>query len=308
MSQTTSDILMIRPASFGFNEQTAGSNAFQQNNTELEQVQQKAAQEFDSFADLLKSKGVNVTIINDTAEPQKPDAIFPNNWVSFHDNGDVILYPMQAENRRYERREDAIRLLKSQFTVNHVVDLSRFELEDKFLEGTGSIVLDRDNKIAYACLSPRTNLEVLNAFCEYLHYTAVTFAATDAGQQAIYHTNVMMCVGSKFAVVCLDSITNIDEKQAVIDSLQRNGKTIVSITLEQMNHFAGNMLEVKSIDGKRLLVMSKSAHNSLTPEQIAKLGKYTEIVSADLTTIETIGGGSARCMLAEVHLPVKNQS
>jgi hypothetical protein len=298
---------MIRPASFGFNEQTAGSNAFQQNNTELQQVQQEATLEFDSFADLLKSKGVNVTIINDTPEPQKPDAIFPNNWVSFHDNGDVILYPMQAENRRYERREDAIRTLESRFHVNHVIDLSRFELEDKFLEGTGSMVLDRDNKIAYACLSPRTDLEVLNAFCEYLHYTAVTFNAIDASQQAIYHTNVMMCVGSHFAVVCLDSITNTNEKQVVIDSLQHTNKTIISITLEQMNHFAGNMLEVQSNDGESLLVMSQSAHNSLTQEQIAKLEEHTEIVSADLTTIETIGGGSARCMLAEVHLPTKDQ-
>ncbi|CAM3765451.1 citrulline utilization hydrolase CtlX [Mucilaginibacter galii] len=303
MSQTTSNILMIRPASFGFNEQTAESNAFQKNNSNLKLVQEKVTQEFNSFADLLKSKSLDVTVIDDTADPQKPDAIFPNNWVSFHDNGDVILYPMQAENRRWERREDVVRKLEHRFKVNHMIDLSRFELENKFLEGTGSMVLDRENKIAYACLSPRTNEEVLNSFCDYLHYTPVTFTATDAARQAIYHTNVMMCVGSKFAVICLDSIQDETEKETVIASLNMTGKEIVGITLEQMNHFAGNMLEVQNTGGESLLVMSKSAHQSLTAEQVAVLEKYTEIVSADLTTIETIGGGSARCMLAEVHLP-----
>jgi hypothetical protein len=306
MSQTTSNILMIRPASFGFNEQTAGSNAFQ-NNTDLQQVQQKVTQEFNNFAELLKSKGINVTVIDDTPEPQKPDAIFPNNWVSFHDNGDVILYPMQAENRRWERREDVVRKLEDRFKVNHMIDLSRFELENKFLEGTGSMVLDRENKIAYACLSPRTDVEVLKAFCEYLHYNPVTFSAADASQQAIYHTNVMMCVGKEFAVICLDSIQNSTEKETIINSLINTGKDIVSITLEQMNRFAGNMLEVQSTHGKSLLVMSKSAHQSLTAEQLTTLEKYTEIVSADLNTIETIGGGSARCMLAEVHLPLQVQ-
>lgn len=304
MSQTTSNILMIRPASFGFNEQTVGSNAFQQKNADLQQAQQKAGQEFNNFAELLKGKGVNVTVIDDTVEPPKPDAIFPNNWVSFHDNGDVILYPMQAENRRWERREDVIRKLEDRFNVNHIIDLGRFELENKFLEGTGSMVLDRENNIAYACLSPRTNVEVLNTFCDYLHYTLVTFTATDAGQQAIYHTNVMMCVGSKFSVICLDSIRDATEKEIVTTSLQNTGKEIISITRDQMNRFAGNMLEVKNTEGKSLLIMSKSAYQSLTENQIKTLEKYTEIVSADLTTIETIGGGSARCMLAEVHLPM----
>jgi len=214
---------------------------------------------------------------------------------------------MQAENRRQERREDAVRKLENRFAINHIIDLSRFELEDKFLEGTGSMVLDRDNKIAYACLSPRTHINVLNAFCEYLHYKPVTFTATDARQQAIYHTNVMMCVGTAFAVICLDSIQDAAEKEAVIDSLNSTGKEIISITLEQMNHFAGNMLEMQNTEGKSLLVMSKSAHQSLTAKQVATLEKYTEIVSADLTTIETIGGGSARCMLAEVHLPLQVQ-
>ncbi len=297
---------MIRPASFGFNEQTAESNAFQQSQAAIPESAQAALKEFDAFADLLKSKGVDVHVINDTIEPHKPDAIFPNNWISFHDNGDVLLYPMQAENRRLERREDIVRKLEEQFTVKHIIDLSRFELENKFLEGTGSMVLDRENLIAYACISPRTDKEVLDAFCKHLNYTPVTFTATDAHQQAIYHTNVMMCVGKQFAVVCLDSIKDENERQTVTKSLTDAGKEIVDITLEQMNHFAGNMLEVQGTDGKSLLVMSKSAHQSLTTSQTDQLQQYAEIVSADLTTIETLGGGSARCMLAEIYLPAPN--
>ncbi len=297
---------MIRPASFGFNEQTAESNAFQQSQAAIPESAQAALKEFDAFADLLKSKGVDVHIINDTIEPHKPDAIFPNNWISFHDNGDVLLYPMQAENRRLERREDIVRKLEEQFTVKHIIDLSRFELENKFLEGTGSMVLDRENLIAYACISPRTDKEVLDAFCKHLNYTPVTFTATDAHQQAIYHTNVMMCVGKQFAVVCLDTIKDENERQTVTKSLTDAGKEIVDITLEQMNHFAGNMLEVQGTDGKSLLVMSKSAHQSLTTSQTDQLQQYAEIVSADLTTIETLGGGSARCMLAEIYLPAPN--
>jgi hypothetical protein len=304
MNQSASTILMIRPASFGFNEQTAESNAFQQNHSNQEQVQEQALKEFDAFAGLLKSKGVNVIVLKDTKEPQKPDAIFPNNWVSFHDNGDVLLYPMQAENRRLERREDIIRKLEDQFRVNHIIDLGRFEIDNKFLEGTGSMVLDRENKIAYACLSPRTDTDVLDTFCRHLQYKAVTFNAIDAKQQAIYHTNVMMCIGSKFAVICLDSIADDTEKQLVTQSLMDTHKEVVSISPEQMNQFAGNMLEVQSTDGKSLLVMSESAHRSLTHGQVNTLEQYTEIVSANLTTIETVGGGSARCMLAEVHLPV----
>ncbi len=307
MAQITSHILMVRPACFGFNEQTAESNAFQQKDSQLQQIQNKALQEFDAFYSLLTGKDVQVVVINDTAEPQKPDAIFPNNWVSFHENGDVLLYPMQAPNRRLERSEDIVRQLENTFKITHITDLSRFELENKFLEGTGSMVLDRQNKIAYACLSPRTDADVLNTFCKHLGYTAVAFTATDAKQQAIYHTNVMMCVGSHYAVICLDSITNPGEKQAVIQSLNNTGKEIVAISFGQMNQFAGNMLEVQSKGGKSLLVMSQSAHRSLTPGQLQVLEQYSEIVSADLSTIETIGGGSARCMLAEIHLPVLAQ-
>jgi hypothetical protein len=300
--QSTSNILMIRPVAFGFNTQTAESNAFQNRDDDQQAVQQKAQQEFDGFVDILRDNGVNVTVVDDTAEPHTPDSIFPNNWVSFHDNGDIFLYPMQAENRRLERREDIIRQLEDNFKANHVIDLSRFEVKNQFLEGTGSMVLDRESKIAYACLSPRTNAEVLKAFCDYTGYTAVTFDAFDQNGQAIYHTNVLMAIGSKFAVICLDSIANISEKEKVITSLKSTHKEIIDITFDQMNHFAGNMLEVKNTDGETLVVMSQAAYVSLTADQKTTLEKYGKLIYADINTIETNGGGSARCMMAEVHL------
>ncbi|MFA6249330.1 MAG: arginine deiminase-related protein [Mucilaginibacter sp.] len=306
MSQSTANILMIRPVAFGFNTQTAESNAFQNRDDDQQAVQQKAVQEFDVFVKVLRDNGVSVTVINDTPEPHTPDSIFPNNWVSFHDNGDIFLYPMQAGNRRLERREDIIRQLEETFKANHVIDLSRFEAKNQFLEGTGSMVLDRENKIAYACLSPRTNAEVLKAFCDYTGYKAVTFDAFDQNGQAIYHTNVLMAIGSKFVVICLDSITNEQEKEAVISSLKSTGKEIIDITFDQMNHFAGNMLEVKSANGGSLVVMSQAAYNSLTSEQKVGLEKYGKLVYADINTIETNGGGSARCMMAEVHLEVRD--
>ncbi|MFA6083071.1 citrulline utilization hydrolase CtlX [Mucilaginibacter sp.] len=304
MNQSTKNILMIRPVAFGFNVQTAQSNAFQNRDADQQLVQQKAQQEFDGFVAILKSNGVNVTVVDDTIEPHTPDSIFPNNWVSFHDNGDIFLYPMQADNRRLERREDIIRQLEENFKANHVIDLSRFEIKNQFLEGTGSMVLDRGNKIAYACLSPRTNAEVLKAFCDYTGYNAVTFNAYDQHGQAIYHTNVLMAIGSKFTVICLDSITNAHEKEIVIASLKETGKEIINITFDQMNQFAGNMLEVQNTAGETLIVMSRTAYASLTGEQKAALEKYGKLIYADINTIETNGGGSARCMMAEVHLPV----
>jgi hypothetical protein len=293
---------MIRPVNFGYNTQTAESNAFQNRDNDQQAVQQKALTEFDGFVDVLRHNGVNVTVISDTPEPHTPDSIFPNNWVSFHDNGDVILYPMQAANRRLERREDVIRRLEENFATNHVIDLSRFEVKDQFLEGTGSMVLDRENKIAYACLSPRTDAEVLKTFCDYMHYTAVTFDAFDQNGRAIYHTNVLMCIGTKFATVCLDSIHNNTDKQSIVNSLASYGKQIIDITFDQMNRFAGNMLEVKNDEGDSLIVMSQTAFNSLTGEQRSILEKYGKLVYADISTIEANGGGSARCMMAEVHL------
>ena len=298
---------MIRPVNFGYNEETAESNAFQNKDKNQQEVQEKALAEFNNFVAILRNHGVDVIVIDDNPEPYTPDSIFPNNWVSFHDDGNVFLYPMQAENRRLERREDIIAELEDNFKVHHIVDLSRYEEENKFLEGTGSMVLDRVNKIAYACLSPRTDKDVLAIFCEQEDYTAVCFDAADEKGKAIYHTNVLMCVGTQFAVICLDSIPNPHEKVVVIEYLKSTQKEIIEITFEQMNQFAGNMLEVKTKNDETLIVLSKSAFKALDDVQIAILEQYGKLVYADIHTIENNGGGSARCMMAEVHLPVENQ-
>jgi len=302
MTQSTNHLLMIRPVSFGFNEQTAGSNAFQ-NRDGANDAQQQALKEFDGFVQVLRDNGVDVTVIDDTKEPHTPDSIFPNNWVSFHSDGNIFLYPMQAENRRLERREDIISDLEDKFTVHRIEDMSHFEAEGKFLEGTGSMVLDRENKIVYACISPRTNKDVLAEFCRETGYTAVTFDAVDQNGQAIYHTNVVMGIGSDFAVVCLESIADATERELISKSLQENGKEIIDISFDQMNRFAGNILEVKNDKGEILIVMSQTAFNTFTSEQKTAMEKYGKLVHADIHTIEYIGGGSARCMMAEVHLP-----
>ena len=301
--QTTSSILMIRPVNFVFNEQTAVSNAFQNRHAEQQRVQDKALQEFDRFVNVLRENGIEVIVIDDTTEPHTPDSIFPNNWVSFHNDGTVFLYPMMAENRRLERREDIIMQLEDEFKVKHVIDLSYFERENKFLEGTGSMVLDRENKIAYACLSPRTDKEVLEAFSKDSGYKSVLFHAVDQNGMDIYHTNVLMCVGSSYAVICLDSIKDESEKKNILNSLQSTQKQIIAISFEQMNHFAGNMLEVQDKSGESLLVMSKSAWESLNYEQRTILSSFSKPIYSDISTIENNGGGSARCMMAEVHLP-----
>ena len=304
--QTTSTILMIRPVNFGFNEQTAGSNAFQNRNAEQQQVQDMALKEFDRLVNVLRENGVEVIVVDDTTEPHTPDSIFPNNWVSFHQDGTVFLYPMMAENRRLERREDIIMGLEDEFKIKHVIDLSRFEHEHKFLEGTGSMVLDRENKIAYACLSPRTDKEVMELFCKEIGYKPVLFHAVDENGMDIYHTNVLMCIGSRFAVICLDSIKDENEKNSVTSILKLTHKDIIAISFAQMNQFAGNMLELKNIAGDSLLVMSQNAYNSLSSNQKTGLEKYCRIVYADISTIENNGGGSARCMIAEVHLPLSS--
>ncbi|QEC65720.1 amidinotransferase [Mucilaginibacter ginsenosidivorans] len=294
---------MIRPVNFGFNEQTAGSNAFQNRNAEQEQVQARALKEFDNIVSVLCENGVDVIVVDDTSEPHTPDSIFPNNWVSFHGDGNVFLYPMMAENRRLERREDIIMRLEDRFNVKHVVDLSRFEHEHKFLEGTGSMVLDRENKIAYACLSPRTDKEVLDVFCKESGFKPVLFHAVDENAMDIYHTNVLMCVGSGFVVICLESIKDNGEKEQLLNSFKKTKKQVIDISFDQMNHFAGNMLEVENKLGESLVVMSKSAWNSLNYDQKAILSSFSKPVYADINTIESNGGGSARCMMAEVHLP-----
>lgn len=305
--QATKHLLMIRPVNFKFNEQTAENNKFQQASVQ-DDVHNQALIEFDGFVDILRKNGVDVTVVNDTVQPETPDSIFPNNWISFHDNGDIILYPMFSENRRAERRNDILETLKQRFEVANVTDLSTHEAQDIFLEGTGSLVLDRDYRTAYACLSLRTNKFALEKFCDATHYSSVTFDAVDQNNFPIYHTNVMMCIGDKFAVICLDSIPNPSERQSVIDSLSQHKKEIVEISFDQMNHFAGNMLQVKNNDGENLLVMSEQAYQSLTKAQITQLRQYCKLIYAPLYTIEQNGGGSARCMLAEVHLPLRGES
>lgn len=297
----TPHILMIRPVNFGFNAQTAGTNAFQVQGQEAE-AQEKAQQEFDGFVQLLHNNGADIIVVNDTQEPHTPDSIFPNNWISFHADGTVCLYPMYAENRRMERKPHVLEKLRERFIVERTYDLTHFEKDGLFLEGTGSMVLDRDLKIAYACLSPRTDKSVLEEWCRAMDYQPIVFDATDAAGQAIYHTNVVMCVADRYVVICLDALPKAEDRELVTNTIDQGGKELISITLDQMNHFAGNMLQIASIQGETLLVMSSQAYHSLTAEQVNRLRSYNRIIHAPLHTIETNGGGSARCMMAEVFL------
>jgi hypothetical protein len=301
--QTTNHLLMIRPVRFEYNAQTAVNNAFQEAGADQEMVRQLARQEFDAFVSKLQNAGVDVTVVNDTEDPHTPDSIFPNNWVSFHTDGTIVLYPMYAENRRLERKPHVLKAIEAKFKTGEVVDLSSYESQNIFLEGTGSMVLDRENKIAYACLSPRTDKQVLQAFCDRLGYKPAAFTSVDANGQEIYHTNVMMCVGDRYVVICLESIADEGERKMVEQTISASGKEIVQISYDQMNHFAGNMLQVQNNKGENLLVMSSQAFHSLTEEQVAPLEKYNPILHSSLNTIESNGGGSARCMMAEVHLP-----
>ena len=303
--QTTSHILMIRPVNFAFNSQTAVNNAFQIASDDRD-VHQKAIGEFDAFVDKLRSKKIDVIVVNDTPEPHTPDSIFPNNWISFHSNGDIILYPMFAENRRHERKPNVIAEIRSKFSISNTIDLSHYEQQHKFLEGTGSVVLDRDKKLAYACLSPRTDEKLFNEFCRMMKYEPVKFHAIDSKGKAIYHTNVLMCVAESYVVICLDSIPDSAERKMVEEKIVASGKELIEVTFEQMNHFAGNMLQVNDADGKKYIVMSTQAYESLTREQVSKLRSYNEIIFSSLDTIEKNGGGSARCMMAEVHLPLRH--
>lgn len=293
---------MLRPVRFGFNEQTASSNSFQIKQEQSAEIQKKALAEFDQMVDLLRQNKVNVMVIDDTLNPHTPDSVFPNNWISFHEDGRVALYPMEAENRRVERRMDILEQLKERFELKAIEDYTMGENRGQFLEGTGSMVLDRENRICYACLSPRTNLNLLQTFCLDFNYQLIYFEAFDKNNKPIYHTNVLMCVGSTFMLVCLDCISNQTQREQI---LQSNKKELITISLEQVAHFAGNMLELRAEDGEKLLIMSQQAYQSLQAEQVATLQKYCRILSADLQTIESNGGGSARCMIAEVFLPQK---
>lgn len=312
MKQITNTIMMIKPVGFRYNEQTAANNYYQQvlDNLTPEQTQENALNEFNVFVQKLRSVGVDVVVIEDTKTPDTPDSIFPNNWVSFHADGTIGLYPMCAENRRDERREDIFDSLVDdyQFHIEEIKDFTEFEEHDKYLEGTGSMVLDRENKICYAAISIRTDEIAVMQFCDEFGYKPICFIANqDVGgkRMPIYHTNVMMCVADQFAVICLDTIDNVAEREHVVEALTETGKEIIAITEVQKHRFAGNMLQV--MGEKPYLVMSNSAFSSLTAQQKATIEKYCSILHSSLDTIEACGGGSARCMMAEVFLPKQKQ-
>ncbi|MDG1394595.1 MAG: arginine deiminase-related protein [Flavobacteriaceae bacterium] len=308
MSQITNTVLMIRPVQFRMNEQTAVNNYYQkvEENTLPEAVNAKATQEFDAMVEKLKKAGIQVIVVSDTKDFDTPDSLFPNNWISFHENGTIGLYPMFAENRRLERKESIIEAIESEgFTINNVVDYTAAEKEGYFLEGTGSILLDRSNQKAYCALSARADEELFIEFCEDFEYTPIVFSAyqtVNERREKIYHTNVMMCLGATFAVVCLASIDDKKERKNLIKHLQEDGKKIIEISEDQVNNFAGNMLQLKGADDRSYLVMSQSALDSLRPAQVELLEVHATIIASTLDTIESCGGGSARCMMAEVFL------
>ena len=309
MHQATNSILMIRPVNFRMNEQTAVNNYYQKVLKDLlpATVNQKAQQEFDAFVEKLRGFGVEVVVLSDTKELDTPDSIFPNNWVSFHADATVALYPMFAENRRLERREDVLEELeKNGFLIENIVDYTSAEDEQVYLEGTGSMILDRENKKAYCALSPRADEDLFIEFCEDFEYTPVVFTSyqtVDNKREAIYHTNVMMCVAETFAVVCLSTIDDKSERKNLLKSLKEDKKQVIDITEEQVTSFAGNMLQVKGANDELFLVMSQAAHDCLTQSQISQINRHCKIISSSLATIEACGGGSARCMMAEVFLP-----
>ncbi|MCO6481100.1 MAG: amidinotransferase [Phaeodactylibacter sp.] len=298
---------MIRPAHFGYNEETALNNAFQvmDKSLGLREVRQGAIREFDAFVEKLRSAGVDVIVVEDTDTPVKLDAVFPNNWVTFHEDGRVVTYPMNAPTRRLERREDVLELLGERFQLGDHLRLEHYEEMGMYLEGTGSLILDRPNRIAYACLSPRTDEHLLDDFCDRLGYEKVAFIAVDANGQEIYHTNVMMALGESFVVVCLESVRAEGERNRLLKKFAETDKEVIEISLDQMMAFAGNMLQVRSQDGTPYLVMSEQAYKSLRPEQLEQIEKHSKILYSPLYVIEKYGGGSARCMMAEIFLPEK---
>jgi hypothetical protein len=305
--QTTSTILMVRPANFGFNPETAANNAFQTDDKSLtvNEIQERALTEFDKMVNILRGRAINVLVAEDSSSPVKTDAIFPNNWLTSHEDGTMILYPMFAPSRRLERSEAIQNKLQKEFKVTNKIHFEHYEGIERYLEGTGSMILDRQNEICYACISPRTNRSLLDDWCDTMHFKRVAFTAVDGAGQEIYHTNVMMALGETFVVICLETITDESEKMNLIKHFETTKKDIVDISLEQMQHFAGNMLQVRNDFGETFLVMSQQAFDSLNTAQIAHIQRHTEILSADIKTIETYGGGSARCMMAEIFFEKK---
>lgn len=292
-------IMMIEPCSFGFNEETAKNNYFQRNSN-IAHAQEKALAEFKAFVKKLEENNIEVLEVKDTPLPMTPDSIFPNNWISLHEGGYMVLYPMFANNRRQERKQSVIDAVKEHVAIHEIIDLSYFEKSDQFLEGTGSMVLDRENKIAYACISQRTDKDLFSTFCMKMGYTPMLFHAADQRGNPIYHTNVLMCMADNYVVICMDTIYQEEEKQLLLEQFRQTHKEVVEISQDQMEHFCGNMLQVKNSKGEPYLVMSSQAYNHLEPEQIKKLEAYQPIIHSDITTIETLGGGSARCMMAEL--------
>jgi len=309
MSQATNSILMIRPINFGYNEETAQDNHYQIKELPHKNVNERAQKEFDNMVFNLRQNGVSVHVFQDDENEYTPDSIFPNNWVSFHENGDVGLYPMCAENRRMERRPEVLDFLENEgFTISNIVDYSSAESENKFLEGTGSMILDRENRLAYCSISNRSNEDLFIEFCEDFEFTPIifnSFQTVGNKRLPIYHTNVMMCVATDYVIVCLDSIDDKKQRKNVSSFIKDSGKKLIEISENQVESFAGNMLELVNDKGESILVMSKSAEDSLNENQKNIITKYSRIISSDINTIETCGGGSTRCMMAEIFLPKK---
>ena len=295
------EILMVRPYQFYFNQQTAANNFFQ-SNVNIENANELAIAEFDAMVEKLRAHQIKVNVVQDTKDPSTPDSIFPNNWVSTHEGGTLCLYPMFAENRRAERKSTVLDFLESNYKIENTLDLTDLEKEGIFLEGTGSMVLDHQNKLAYGCLSERLDKNAFYEWCDKMQFKAIAFKAVDDKAQPIYHTNVMMCMGDQFVVICLDSIPNEKEKQMLVDSFDQTNKEVITISQDQLNHFAGNMLQVFDINEKPHLIMSEQAHTSLDPAQVKSLEKYNPILPISIPTIEALGGGSTRCMMAEIYL------
>ena len=294
------ELLMVRPYQFYFNQQTAANNFFQ-SDIDIENANELALAEFDTMVEQLRAHQIKVNVVQDTKDPSTPDAIFPNNWVSTHHNGTLCLYPMFAENRRAERKSTVINFLHSNYKIQDVLDLTELEKEGTFLEGTGSMVLDHQNKIAYGCLSERLDKATFTNWCHKMQFKPITFKAVDDKAQPIYHTNVMMCVGNQFVVICLESIPNELEKQILLECFLQTNKEVITISQDQLNHFAGNMLQVFDMHEKPHLIMSEQAHRSLDPAQVKNLEKYNPILPISIPTIEALGGGSTRCMMAEIY-------
>ena len=295
------EILMVRPYQFYFNQQTAANNFFQ-SNINIENANELAIAEFDAMVEKLRDHQIKVNVVQDTKDPSTPDSIFPNNWVSTHEGGTLCLYPMFAQNRRAERKLSVIDFLESNYQIQNTLDLTDFEKEGIFLEGTGSMVLDHQNKLAYGCLSERLDKNAFYEWCDKMQFKAIAFKAVDDKAQPIYHTNVMMCMGDQFVVICLESIPNEQEKQIVLESFKKSNKEVIEISQDQLNHFAGNMLQVFDTNEKPHLIMSEQAHTSLDPAQVKSLEKYNPILPISIPTIEALGGGSTRCMMAEIYL------